>query len=365
MKIKEIVNCIENFAPLKLQESYDNSGLIIGDFGDEVNKALICIDVTEDIIDEAIANNCDLIISHHPLIFGGIKKITKSDLTGKCIIKAIQKNIAIYSAHTNLDNTLDGVNSILGQKIGLINCSILRPQKQILKKLITYCPANHSDMLRNALFEAGAGHIGNYDCCSFNINGTGSFRALENSNPFVGEINNLHFENEVRIETIYPAFIEKKLLAALFLSHPYEEVAYDIYSLENEYKKAGSGLIGELEKELNTKDFLNGLKNILGIKIIRHTQFSDNSIIKRVAICGGAGSFLINDALAKGADIFLTSDLKYHNFFETNHKMVIADIGHYESEQFAKEILIKILNKNFSTFAIQISKVNTNPVCYL
>ncbi|NTW31119.1 MAG: Nif3-like dinuclear metal center hexameric protein [Bacteroidetes bacterium] len=365
MKIKEIISCIENFAPLRLQELYDNSGLIIGDPEDVVSKALICIDVTEEVVNEAIKGKYDLIISHHPLIFGGIKKISKSDLTGKCIIKAINNNIAIYAAHTNLDNILDGVNSILCQKIGLKNFTILKPQKNILKKLVTYCPADKADKVRNALFEAGAGHIGNYDCCSFNTAGSGTFKALENSKPYVGKINKLHFENEVKIETVYPVFLEKKLLSALFESHPYEEVAYDIYSIENEYKKAGSGLVGEFEKQKNTKDFLIELKNILKIGAIRHTKITNKHTVKKVAICGGAGSFLINDAIAAGADIFLTSDLKYHNFFEANDKMVIADIGHFESEQFAKEILIKILNKKISTFAVQISKVNTNPICYL
>ncbi|MFA5782338.1 MAG: Nif3-like dinuclear metal center hexameric protein [Bacteroidales bacterium] len=364
MKIKEIIGCIEKQAPLQLQESYDNSGLIIGSAETEVNKALICIDVTEEVINEAIADSCDIIISHHPLIFGGIKKISNSNSSGNCIIKAIRNEIAVYAAHTNLDNVQGGVNSILCQKLGLSDCKILKPQKNILKKLATFCPADKAEVVRKALFDAGAGHIGNYDCCSYNTEGYGTFRALENANPYIGEINKLHSENEVKIEIIYPVFVENDLLKALFASHPYEEVAYDIYPLENEYNKAGEGMIGELSEAKDCGSFLQEIKNILGTKTIRHSKII-KQMIKRIAVCGGAGGFLIKDALSANADILLTADLKYHQFFDTEDKIIIADIGHYESEQFAKEILYKIINENFPTFAVQISKVNSNPVFYI
>jgi dinuclear metal center YbgI/SA1388 family protein len=363
MKIKDIIQSIETLAPPALQESYDNAGLIIGDANCEFTKALICIDVTEKVIEEARKKDCNLIISHHPLIFGGISKITNNSYIGNCIIKAIQNNIAVYAAHTNLDNVINGVNSILCKKLGLINCRILKPRKNILKKLVTFCPIAQADKVRKALFDAGAGHIGNYDSCSFNVDGSGSFRALGNAKPFVGNINKLHFEKEVKIETVYPAYIEKKLLNALFSAHPYEEVAYDIYQLDNEYRNAGEGMIGELKKDTDAEIFLQQIKTITATGVIRHSEIIKKKI-RKVAICGGAGGFLIKDALSAGADIFLTADLKYNQFFEGQSGLIIADIGHFESEQFAKEILVDFLYKNFPTFAFLISKTKTNPVYY-
>jgi dinuclear metal center YbgI/SA1388 family protein len=363
MKIKEIVSCLEKLAPTSLQESYDNAGFIIGNSDNEVSKTLVSIDVTKEVIDEAIKLGCNLIISHHPLIFGNLSRITNDNPTGHCVLKAIKNDIAIYAAHTNLDSVVGGVNSILCNKLGLVNCRILKNKKNILKKLVTFCPSGKAEIVRKALFDAGAGHIGNYDSCSFNSNGSGSFRALENANPYVGEVNKLHFENEVKIETIYPAYIERTLLKALFAAHPYEEVAYDIYPLENEFNKVGEGMIGELTKPMDTKLFFEKIKTILDLGLIRHSRIIKRKI-KKVAVCGGAGGFLLKDAINSGADIMLTGDLKYHQFFETNEGIILADIGHYESEQFAKEILVDFLFENFPTFAFHISKVKTNPVHY-
>ncbi|MGD0711598.1 MAG: Nif3-like dinuclear metal center hexameric protein, partial [Bacteroidales bacterium] len=363
MKVKDIIDCIEKLAPSEFQESYDNSGLIIGDAESKVYKALICIDVTERVIEEAIKNKCNLIVSHHPLIFNRINKITNDSSTGRSIIKAVQHNISVYAAHTNLDNVLGGINSIFCKKIGLINTKILTPRKGILKKLVTFCPVNKADTVRKALFDSGAGHIGNYDSCSYNINGNGTFRALENANPYVGKKGRLHVENEIRIETIFPGYLEKDILKALFKSHPYEEVAYDVYPLDNEFMKAGAGMIGELSKPLDVNDFLKRIKKIVGCSSIRYSELI-NLQVKKVAVCGGAGSFLIKDAISAGADIFITSDLKYHQFYEVEGRIIIADIGHYESEQIAKEILVDLLSKNFPTFAILVSREDKNPVHY-
>jgi dinuclear metal center YbgI/SA1388 family protein len=363
MQIHEITTYLESIASLSLQEPYDNSGLIIGNPGNAVSKALITLDVTEKVIDEAISKKCQLVIAHHPLIFGNISKIRSDDSIGKCIIKAIKNNISIYAIHTNFDNIDTGVNAVLCRKIGLSNCKILKPKKNILKKLVTFCPNQQADKVRKALFDAGAGHIGNYDSCSYNTEGLGTFRALENANPFVGKAFELHKEKEVRIETIFPDYNEKKIIKALLDSHPYEEVAYDIYPLENSFSKAGEGMIGELDKAIGINDFLGKLKQTLNIPVIKHNAVS-NKKIKKVAVCGGAGSFLWKDALKSKADIFLTSDIKYHQFFEGGNSLIIADIGHYESEQFMKEILCEILNEKFPTFAVLISKVNTNPVKY-
>lgn len=363
MKIKDIIHCIETFAPLALQESYDNAGLIVGDSGKEFSKGLVCIDITDKVIDEAIKKGCNLIVSHHPLIFGGISKITNNSFSGKCIIKAIKNDVAIYAVHTNLDNIINGVNAILCKKLGLINCKILKPRKNILKKLVTFCPADYTEKVRKALFESGAGHIGNYDCCSFNAGGTGSFRALENANPFVGEVDKLHYEKEVRIETIYPSYIENKIVQALLSSHPYEEVAYDLIPLDNAFNKAGEGMIGELEEIIGPMEFLQKIKSVTQTGAIRHSEILKQKI-RKVAVCGGAGGFLVKDAIAAGADIFVTADLKYHQFFDGQSGIIIADIGHFESEQFAMEILVDFLNKNFPTFAFLISKTKTNPVYY-
>ncbi|MFC2111220.1 YqfO family protein [Bacteroidota bacterium] len=248
MKIREIITYIESIVPLSYQEDYDNSGLIIGDRNAEVRKVLIALDVTEKVIDEAIDGKFELIISHHPIVFSGLKKITGKNFVERIVIKAIKNNIAIYSAHTNLDHFHNGVNAKLCQKIGLINCKILSPKSDILRKLVTFCPIDKANEVRKAIFEAGAGQIGNYDSCSFNIEGKGTFRANNEANPYVGEQNKLHSEDEERIETIYSINSEAKILSALFKSHPYEEVAYDIYQLKNKLNNVGSGMIGELKR---------------------------------------------------------------------------------------------------------------------
>ncbi|MFZ4399148.1 MAG: Nif3-like dinuclear metal center hexameric protein [Bacteroidales bacterium] len=363
MLIKTITDLIENHAPLSYQESYDNAGLIIGSHDKEIDRAIICIDLTEDVLNEAIEKQCQLIISHHPLIFKGFKKLNGKNATERIIVKAIQQGIAVYAAHTNLDNVIQGVNSIFAEKLQLKNVRILQAKSGLLRKLVFFCPTAQADLVRNSLFEAGAGQIGNYDQCSFNSAGEGSFRANEDANPFIGEINKLHFENEIRIETIFPAYLERKILKALFTSHPYEEVAYDIYALENENQNIGSGMLGDIEAE-DEISFLQRIKEISASECVKHTSLLGKSITK-VALCGGSGSFLIKDAIAAGADIFISGDIKYHDFFEAENKIIIADIGHYESEQFTKELLYSIITKKFPNFAVLISEKNTNPIHYL
>lgn len=363
MKIKEIISHLEEFAPLSLQESYDNAGLIIGHPDEEVSQALICLDITENSLDEAIQNNCQLIISHHPVIFKGLKKITGSNLVERLVLKAIKNNISIYAIHTNLDNVLEGVNAKIAEKLCLKNNKILQSRKGLLKKLVTFCPLEQSEKVRNALFKAGAGSIGNYDSCSFNTEGKGTFRANEKANPFVGEKNSLHTEIEDRIETIFPSYKESAVLKSLFMTHPYEEVAYDIYPLDNEFANVGSGIIGELEKGITEEDFLKKLKLEFKTGSIRHSELL-NKKIKKVAICGGSGSFLIQSAMMAGADVFVSADIKYHDFFEADGNILITDIGHFESEQFTKELICSILTKKIPTFALRISEIETNPVKY-
>ena len=364
MKIAQIVAAIEEFAPLRLQESYDNAGLIIGNADDQAEAALITLDVTDAVVQEAIDRHCNLIIAHHPLIFKGIKRIGNDTFVGRLVSKCIKNDIAVYAAHTNLDNMKDGVNRIIADRIGLRNTRVLAPLPQQLRKLVTFCPTANADEVRAALFAAGAGHIGNYDSCSFSAAGRGSFRAGQKADPYVGAVGELHYEPEERIETIFPVTRQTTVVAALLRAHPYEEAAYDIYTLENSFNGTGAGLTGELETPEETMSFLKRLKKTFGAEGIRHTPIVDEKV-KRIAVCGGSGSFLIHQAIRAGAQVFVTGDVKYHDFFEADGRMLIADIGHYESEQFTKELLMNIIKKKYSNFAVQISGANTNPVNYL
>jgi len=364
MILAEILRYLESVAPFSFQENYDNSGLLIGEKNEEVTGVLICLDVTEEVIDEAVEKGLNLIISHHPLIFSGVKRITGQDATGRMIMQAIRQRIAIVALHTNLDNLAYGVNEALSARLGIQNIRILKPLEGKLRKLVTFCPVSHAETVRTALFNAGAGHIGNYDSCSYNLSGTGTFRALEGANPFVGIPGEIHHESEIRIEVIFPDFKESGLISALLDSHPYEEVAYDIYPLTNKMMNAGAGMIGELNEPTEVLKYLEQVKSALSLGCIRHTA-EEGRLIRKVAVCGGSGSFLITDAMAAGADIFLTGDIKYHDFFIPGNGMVLADIGHYESEQYTKELIFTLLNKKFPTFALQISKRSTSPIKYL
>jgi len=364
MKIKDITNYLESIAPLSLQESYDNAGLITGNKNTEITGVLVTLDTIPEVIDEAIEMNANLIISHHPIIFKGLKKINGANYIEQTIIKAIKNDIAIYAVHTNLDNISEGVNAILCNKLGLINCKPLLPKKNQLRKLVTFVPQNHIEKVREAIFVAGAGQIGNYDNCSFNAEGIGTFRAGKNTNPFVGEKNKLHKEPEIRFETVFPYYLEKKIINALTEAHPYEEVAYDIYTLNNKYKKTGAGMIGETKTEISEIDFLKKIKKTLKTGTIKHTNRL-NKPIKKVALCGGSGSFLLKHAIQQKADIYISADFKYHEFFDADNKILIADAGHFETEQFTKELIFDILTKKFNNFACFLSKVNTNPINYL
>ena len=362
-KIKEIADLLENLAPLRLQESYDNAGLILGDQGTEITGALITLDVTENVVDEAIQKKCGLIVAHHPIVFSGLKKITGKNYVERTLLKAIKNDIAIYAAHTNLDSIASGVNGKICEKLGLKNCRILQPSEGMLKKLVTFIPVDHAEKVREAVFAAGAGNIGNYDSCSFNVHGQGTFRGDDSTTPFVGEKGKQHYENEIRFETIFPAYLHGRVISALLNAHPYEEVAYDIYPLDNKFDQIGMGMVGTLSKEKDEKEFLQQLKDIFGPGVVRHTRLL-NKKVSKVAVCGGAGSFLLSRAITVGADFFVTGDFKYHQFFDADNKIVIADIGHFESEQFTKELFYELLTKNFPKFAVHLSEVNTNPVFY-
>jgi dinuclear metal center YbgI/SA1388 family protein len=364
MKHAQIFEILEKLAPTAYQEDYDNSGIISGSYSDECKGAIITLDVTDAVIDEAIKIGANLVIAHHPLIFKGLKKIIPGNAVTDPLIKAIKHDITIYAIHTNLDNVSQGVNRKLCDVLGIDQPAILVPGKGALSKLVTFVPESHTEVVKEALFNAGAGQIGNYDSCSFNSKGEGTFRAGENTNPFVGEQGKIHTEKETRIEVVLPSFLKSKIISALIKSHPYEEVAYDIYALENHHPNIGAGMIGELEKPMRASEFFNIIKGKLNLPCIKYAGDPETKI-RRVAICGGSGSFLMNAARRANADIFITGDIKYHDYFDAGKKMIVADIGHYESEQFTKELLFEVLKEKIPTFALSISKVNTNPVKYL
>lgn len=364
MKLKEILSFFNELVPFSLQESYDNSGIQIGSPDQEIKGALLCIDVTLTVLKEAVEQDLNLVISHHPLIFHPLKSLTGKNEMERVILQAIRQNIAVLSVHTNADIVAEGVNGKICDKLGLINRAVLAPAKDRLLKLVFFVPKDHSETVRNAIFNAGAGVIGNYDQCSFNLSGQGTFRGGENADPFVGKKGELHVEDEMRVETILPVFLKNKILRALMEAHPYEEVAYDLYPLANDWPRAGMGLIAEFEEEMEEYDFLNALKTVFNAGCIRYTALLEKKV-KKVAVCGGSGSSLLNRAISSGADAFVSADFKYHQFFEAEGKILIADIGHYESEQFTKELFYEAISKKFPKFAVRLSEVNTNPINYL
>lgn len=364
MLVKEVIDIIEEFAPTAYAEDFDNVGLLVGDKNAAVTGALITLDTLETVVDEAIEKKCNLIISFHPIIFSGLKKLTGKDYVEKTVIKAIKNDIAIYAIHTALDNQYKGVNDMICEKVGLKNRKILIPRKDSIKKLTTFVPNKQASAVRKVLFEAGGGNIGNYDNCSFNLKGEGSFKPNEEANPAIGKRGEVHLEEETQISLIYPSIIEKKLLQALFSAHPYEEVAYEVSALDNENQHLGMGMIGELASPENEKSFLERIKNEFNCGCIKHSQLRGKPI-EKVAVLGGSGSFAISKAKAAGADIYLTADLKYHDFYKGDNNFILADIGHYESEQYTKNLLHSYLTKKISNFALILGETNTNPIKYI
>ena len=364
MKLKELTSFLDSVIPLSFQESYDNAGLQVGSPDREINSALLTLDVTEEVLDEAALAGCDVIISHHPVIFGGIKQLSGRNATERLLLKAIKQDVAIYSAHTNLDVIEKGVSPKMAEKLGVKSIRPLIPLKNRLLKLVTFVPEDHLEKVRKAVFEAGAGVIGNYNNCGFAVSGTGSFRAGEETVPFTGKKGELHFEKEVRFETILFSHMKNRVVKALLGSHPYEEAAYDLYPLENDNINAGMGCIGLLPSAVKEEDFLQMLRKVFSARGIRHSRVSGR-IISKVALCGGAGGQFISDAIASGADAYVTGDIRYHSFFEAGNRILLADIGHFESEKFATEILYDLIIKKFPTFAVRFSEINTNPINYL
>ncbi len=363
MTVQDVIEILEELAPLSYAKDFDNTGLLVGQPQTKLNGILVALDTLETVVDEAIENNCNLIVSFHPIIFKGLKSITGKNYVERTVLKAIQHDIAIFSMHTALDNAWNGVNAAICDKLQLQNREILIPQQGTIHKLTTFVPTKEAAMVREALFNAGAGTIGNYNHCSFNIEGLGSFQGNEDSNPTVGKKGETHFETETQIGVTFPKHLTSKVLKALFKAHPYEEVAYEVTTLQNLNQHIGMGMIGELPEAVSEEIFLNTLKNTFHTGVIKHSEKTDKPI-QKVAVLGGSGSFAIGPAKTKGADAFVTSDLKYHDFFMAEKSILLADIGHYESEQYTKQLLVAFLTEKITNFAVVLSKVNTNPISY-
>jgi dinuclear metal center YbgI/SA1388 family protein len=360
MKISDVVNYFEEIAPQSFQESYDNAGLIVGNGNAEVKGILISLDVTEEVVQDAIEQGANFIVAHHPIVFSGLKRFNGNNYVERTVIMALKNDVAIFAAHTNIDSVIyNGVNSKICEKLELENTKILKSVKNELKKLI-----EHVNKVRNAMFDAGAGVIGNYNSCSFNTMGSGTFKAGEGTDPFVGKVGELHSEEEVRVETIVPAYKTNKVISKMVDAHPYEEVPYDLYPLENSWSQVGMGMVGSLKKPMDEMDFLIKIKKIFNVGSLKYTQLKGKKINK-VAVCGGSGSFLLKNAILSGADVFISGDFKYHQFFDAEGRIIIADIGHFESEQFTKELFYELLTRKFSNFAIHFTKINTNPIKYI
>ena len=362
-QIQDVTRYLETIAPPAYQESYDNSGLIVGDPQAEVSGILVSLDALESVVDEAIAKGCNLIVSHHPIVFRGLKSLTGKNYVERTVIKAIKHDVALYAIHTNLDNVQQGVNRRISDRLGLENVRILAPKTGTLHKLVTFVPLADADKVLQALGEAGAGQIGNYKNCSFQTTGTGAFEPNEQAKPHLGQAGKLEQVSEQRIEVIYPAHLANRILTALRRAHPYEEVAYYQQPLMNQNQEVGSGMVGELPEPLSGSEFLTHLKKNMQLSVVRHTRLLDKPV-QRVAVCGGAGSFLLPHALRQQADAFVTADYKYHEFFDADGQLIIVDIGHYESEVFTKDLLWEFLSEKFVNFAVHLAEVNTNPVFY-
>lgn len=362
-KVKDIASFLNGIAHPSLQEDYDNAGLIVGEYETDVTGVLVCLDCTEAVIEEAKMLGCNMVIAHHPIVFRGMKRFNNANYVERTIIKAIKFDMAIFAIHTNLDNILQGVNAKISEKIGLINTKILVPKTQLLKKITTYVPKDAVENVAKALHNAGAGNIGKYKDCSFRVEGTGTFTPTAGSRPFLGQIDHKSMENEVRIEMIFPKHLQLNILKALREAHPYEEVAYYLHTLDNENQEIGAGIVGDLEKPIEISSFFAMLKEKMDLKVIKHTRILKENV-QKIAVCGGSGSFLTKNAILSGADIYISADYKYHEYFDSNGQIIIVDIGHYESEKYTIDLLFDLISNNFSNFALHCTKISTNPINY-
>lgn len=365
MTIGHIISVLEAFAPVALQESYDNCGLILGSALDECRGALLTVDCTEAVVDEAIARDCNLIIAHHPLIFKGIRRLNGRTDQERTVLKAVRNNIAVYACHTCLDSAPGGVSQRMAGMLGLESVAPLEQPQGKLLKLTAYVPEADADSLRLALADAGAGEIGNYDFCSYTVNGIGRFRAKSGANPYVGEIGEIHSENEECVQVVLPAWRRGAVERALLQTHPYEEPAYEFITLDNAPVMTGLGAVGILTEPVTPAQLVAKVKETFGSPVARCSAYPSDSQIRRVAVCGGSGASLIGRAIAAGAQSIVTSDVKYHDFVDYAGDILIIDIGHHESENCAKSIFFDIISEKFPKFALWYAKADVNPINYL
>ena len=367
--VHDLARLLEAAAPLAYQESYDNAGLQCGNPQAEVTGVLIALDCTPAVVAEALRRGCNVVVCHHPVIFRPLKRLTGANEVEQTLIAALKNDVAIYAAHTNLDNVRGGVNDKLAEKLGLRKTRVLAPQSGTLARLITYVPHRPEDQQAEvagrvlaALYAAGAGQVGQYANCSFQTPGTGTFTPGAGTRPLIGTPNQPETVPELRLEVLLPLHRQAAVLRALRAAHPYEEVAYELIKLENT-QEVGAGLVGELPAPMAPAAFRAMLKAQLLVPVVRHTAFERE--IRTVAICGGAGAFLIGAARAAGADAYVTGDVKYHEFFGAEGQLMLCDVGHFESEQFTNEVFSDLLTAGFGrTFAVLISETPTNPVQY-
>ncbi|MCH5319750.1 MAG: Nif3-like dinuclear metal center hexameric protein [Paramuribaculum sp.] len=362
--IRDIISLIEDFAPSALQESYDNCGLQVGDATLECTGALLCVDARPEIVEEAKRKGLNLIICHHPLFFKGLKRIIGNTQVEKTAWAAIKHDIAIYASHTSLDNARGGVSFSMAEALGLNNIRFLSPQDDKILKLSVWIPRAHALDLRDQLFMAGCGQLGNYDNCSFSVEGTGTFRPLEGSCPADGTINALHSGEEVRLELLLPRWIKSKVEETILLNHPYEEPAYEFSSVTIGTKSSGLGAVGELSSPITAVSLIERIKSTFNSPVVRCNRFDIHTPVRKVALCGGSGSSFIENAIREKAQVYITSDTGYHAFVDYADKILIADIGHFESENCAKNIFYGIIKEKFPNFAVEYSKTESNPIIY-
>lgn len=356
----EMIKKIEMVYPKRLAESYDNVGLLVGDYKKSIKRVLVCLEVNSDIVDEAIRLGVDIIISHHPLIFTPLKNITNDDYISQILIKCIKNDISLYALHTNFDNANGGMNDILAD---IIELKDTKPLKKIeynnLFKLVVFVPQTHAEIVRNAMLNSGAGHIGNYSHCSFNLEGKGTFLPLYGTSPFIGRQGELERVDEVRIETIVKEEELINVVNTMLKAHPYEEAAYDVYPLENSTIK-GLGRIGVLDKEMNFMDFCNYIKEKFNLSSL-NTAGDSERIIKTVAVLGGDGNDFIEDAIASGCDVFISGDIKHHKaLVGVLNGINIIDAGHYNTENLAIPYISDFIN-SIADVDCFVSNINTNP----
>lgn len=369
--VKNIESTLSQLAPAMLKMDYDNVGLQVGDSSSKVKKILVSLNITSEVAEEAVKKKCDLIVSHHPLIFRPLKNIRAGEGNSDIIIKLVRNNISYIACHTNFDSVKQGVSFLLAEKIGLKNPKVLVTSKEIRKssyienyKLTVYVPKTHLFLLKKALAEAGAATIGEYDFCYFEQEGTGSFRPGIKATPHIGEKEKLSEITEIKLETIVPVRTVSSVIKALLQTHPYEEPAYDLYKLENDFQNYGLGAIGDLEKEVSMNEFLKIVTNKLKIDNVRFSRPENSKRIKRVAVMGGSGGDMWRKALSQGADAYLTAECDHHTFLDAKGKLFIVEATHQATEQFAVQGLTNYIKSKYANLEVVTSQEDCDPILY-